>query len=156
MDKHSWVALPCAPGRIWAVPRACIGEILVLAGEPEHPPAQFQWRGTRVPVIDPTAGEGPGRSAGLVAVILGLRESPGGHWAVALRGDGLGIHDLGAGELEDDPGAIEEGAVAAFRVRGVLYQVPDLPALQRLAGTRGADPAAQGAHPEQRSELLAT
>lgn len=145
MDKHSWVALPCTPGRIWAVPRESIGEILTLAGEPAEPPAHIQWRGTRVPVIDPAAGEGAGQPAGLVAVILGLRESPGGHWAVALRGDGLGIHEVSADEMEDDAGAIEEGAVGAFRMNGVLYQVPDLPALQCRADKGGTVPAEQGA-----------
>jgi len=142
MDRNSWVALPCAPGRIWAVPRACVGEILTLAGEPAEPPTEVQWRGARVPVIDPNPGEG---SAGLVAIILGLRDTPGGHWAVALRGDGLGIQDLRGDEMEDEATAIEAGAVGAFRMRGVLYQVPDLPALQRLAGSGGAAAAGPGA-----------
>jgi len=147
MDRHSWVALPCAPGRIWAVPRECIGEILTLAAESAEPPAHVEWRGTRVPVIDPAEGEGAPRPTSLVAIILGLRDTPGGHWAVALRGDGLGIQDFRADEMEDEAIAAEAGAVGAFRMRGVLYQVPDLPALQRRAVNSGPRPAGQDARP---------
>ncbi len=145
MERHSWVALPCGPGRIWAVPRECVGEILTLATEPVELPDQVQWRGVPVPVIDPDPGEASAGPAALVAIILGLRDTPGGHWALALRGDGLGIQDIRAEEMEDEATAIEPGAVGAFRMRGVLYQVPDLPALQRRAGSGGADTLEQGA-----------
>ena len=142
-DKQSrWcVLIPCSSEQTWAVPQSCLAEIVTLKTEQERPPAKIRWRGVDVPVIDlGAAGETPwleGRTGtGLVAVVLGLKGGDCDYWGVAIRGHGLGIRDLVDAEIEDLPDELPEHASAAFRMQGVVYQVPDLPALQQTIPMR--------------------
>ncbi len=134
------VLLPCSSGRSWAVPQRCLGEIVTLSTTQDEPPAQIEWRGEAVPVIDFGAGDNvPWRDqrggSGLVAIILGQRGEACPYFGVAVRGGGLGVSHLVDSEIEDMPEAALDYATAAFRMNGNLYQVPDLLALQRAIGT---------------------
>ena len=149
------VLLPCSARRLWAVPQCCVGEIVTVPAIKDKPPAEISWRGERVPVVDfGDHGDPPWRDprgeAGLVAVILGLQGEPGDHWAVAVRGEGLGVSALTEDAVEDLPEAVLDYACAAFRLGNVVYQVPDLPAVQQ-AVVRGdiieRKPASVGAGP---------
>lgn len=130
------VLLSCAASRNWAVPQACLGEIVTLAAADDRPPGEIQWRGESVPVVDFGSGDAlPWRDArtgsGLVAVLLGRRGESYPYWGVAVRGAGLGAECLGEADIEDLPDAVQDYAIAAFRLRDVVYQVPDLVAIQR-------------------------
>lgn len=132
-DKPSrWcVLLPCSKREKWAVPQNCLAEIVTLPSDSEEPPEHFNWRGQEVSVLNLDRDcELPWRDVragtGLVAVMLGLK---GGAWeycGVALRGAGLGMKDLADEAIEDAPELAVEGAVSAFRMRGEIYQVPQL------------------------------
>jgi len=136
------ILLPCSATRLWAVPQACLGEIVTLAAADERPPPLLSWRGESIPVVD-FGGDGdpawrdPRTGSGLIAVILGLEGETCRYWGVALRGTGLGVARLGAAELEDLPDAVQEHALAAFRLRDTVYQVPDLLTIQRAIGEGG-------------------
>lgn len=110
-----------------------------MAADSDQPPAEIEWRGERVPVLEFGRDDGlPWRDArggtGLVAVVLGLRGEGCRYWGVAVRGEGLGVRSVDEGEIEDLPDAVLEHAIAAFRLGDVVYQVPDLPALQQSLG----------------------
>ncbi len=136
------VLLPCAPGRRWAVPQNCLAEIVTLPPASDHSvPAQLQWRGVDVPVIDfaddtDVPWRDDNNSSGLIAVILGVKGVGPSYWGVALRGDGLSVRQVNADECEDRPDLILEHSLAAFELDGQVYQVPDLPVLQSLAMTQ--------------------
>lgn len=136
------VLLPCSSTQCWAVPQRCLGEIVTVAADDDRPPAEIDWRGQVVPVMDFSgAEEEPWRDrrsgTGLVAVMLGHRGEPCRYWGVAVRGEGLGVTALEEDEMEDLPEAALEHATAAFRMGEVVYQIPDLLALQRSVGTGG-------------------
>lgn len=142
-DQQSrWcVFIPCSSGQSWAVPQGCLAEIVTLQTEAEQPPTTIQWRGEVVPVMDMGGpGDPPWRDertgTGLVAVVLGLEGEGCDYWGIAVRGHGLGVRELADGDIEDLPEAVEEHACAAFRLEGVVYQVPDLPALQQAIPSR--------------------
>jgi hypothetical protein len=133
----SLVLLPCAEGEAWAVPQVCLGEIVTVTDAGESPPEQISWRGREVPVMDRGAGQGahwrdaPGET-GLVAILLALDETSGEHWGVAVNGNGLAYAAIKGEDIEDCPDGVAENAVAAFRYRGTVYQVPDLLAWQKI------------------------
>lgn len=142
-DKQSrWcVLIPCSSEQTWAVPQSCLAEIVTLQTDDEQPPASIRWRGVDVPVKDLGAsGEAPWLEArtgtGLVAVVLGLKGGACDYWGVAVRGQGLGVRDIAEEEVEDWSGELPEHASAAFQMQGVVYQVPDLPALQQTIPMR--------------------
>ena len=138
MKERMCVLLPCAPNRRWAIPQDCLGEILTLAADGDEPPGGIRWRDVDIPVLDFGAdGEAPWVDAksgtGLVAVILGVSGPGYDYWGVALRGRGLAMRDLQESDCQDRPDAVQEHCLAAFELEGQTYQVPDLPAMQRLA-----------------------
>ncbi len=131
------VLLPCTGGESWAVPQVCLGEIVTITDAGESPPQQISWRGREVPVMARTADDdgrwrdAPGET-GLVAVLLALDEASGEHWGVAVNGEGLAFAAIQGEEIEDCPDDVAENAIAAFRYRGTIYQVPDLMAWQEI------------------------
>jgi chemotaxis signal transduction protein len=137
------VFLPCSGTQSWAVPQNCLAEVVSVPAAADHPPREIAWRGQTLPVLDPGCGQGlawrePRGGAGLVAVVLGLAGGECSYWGVAVRGAGLGVSRVDEAEIEELPEAAVGGALAAFRLRGVVYQVPDLPALQESLAPRGA------------------
>ena len=134
------VLLPCSAGQSWVVPQRCLGEIVTMAAAADQPPREINWRGELVPVVDfgsrdPTPWRDQRSGSGLIAVVLGQRGETCRYFGLAVRGDGLGFSDLSEDEIEDLPEAVQEYAVAAFRMHGNVYQVPDLLAVQRaIAG----------------------
>lgn len=140
------VLLPCSDRESWAVPQACLGEILTLPQAPEEPPASIAWRGIDIPVLDRGAArEGAWRDprgGALVAVFRGLKEEQGDCWAVAVRNRGLAVVDLVEDDIEEATDETQDNASAAFRYRGALYQVPNLRAWQRDMANNN-QPAAQ-------------
>lgn len=135
------VLLSCAERCNWAVPQACLGEIVTLSAADDHPPAEIRWRGESVPVLDfGSADRQPWRDArtgsGLVAVLLGRRGQGHPYWGVAVRGAGLGARRLAEADIEDVSDAVQDYAVAAFRLGEIVYQVPDLVAIQRDLAAR--------------------
>lgn len=136
--KRMCVLLPCGNGQRWAVPQACLAEILTLQEAEDSPPAQVSWRGSDLPVLD--LGDGgsepwlnPRTSSGLIAVILGVTGAGADHWALAVRGDGLAVRNVNEQDCQDRPEDEQDYALAAFELAGTLYQVPDLPSLQQRA-----------------------
>ncbi|MFV8818194.1 hypothetical protein [Haliea sp. E17] len=131
------VLLPVATGMRWAVPQNCLAELVTVPAADNRVPALVEWRGQSVPVLDlASAGAAewrdPKSQTGLVAVFLGLRERSPDYWAVALRGEGLGVRRIDFADcVETDNGS--EFALATFELDGELYGVPDLPALQAFA-----------------------
>ncbi len=141
-DKASrWcVFLPCSREEIWAIPQSCLAEIVTLPAAQESPPQQITWRGREVPVLDLGTGNDPAwreskGDTGLVAVILGLKGQGNDYWAVALRGDGLAVKNIAVERITDVPEQVSERSTSAFELHGVIYQVPDLPELQKQVGT---------------------
>ena len=138
MSERICVLLPCASNRRWAIPQNSLGEILTLAAKDDSVPSAVNWRGADIPVIDFGAdGKVPWRDpqsgTGLIVVILGV-DGPGyDYWGVAVRGRGLAMRDLQETDCHDKPDAVQEYSLAAFELEGQTYQVPDLPALQRVA-----------------------
>ena len=144
-DKSSLdcVLLPCGQNEAWAVPQRCLAEIVTIQDADEWPPDDINWRGEVIPVIDfGTDDELPWRdprgNSGLIAVMLGLKGASCRYWGIAVRGMGLGVTAIEGEQLEDLPEAVLEHATAAFRMNGVVYQVPDLPALQQQAIDQGS------------------
>ncbi len=142
--SNHYVLLTCSATEAWAVPQACLGEIVTVPGEQARPPEQIEWRGRDIPVLDRGAAvDGRWRDArgenGLVAVMLTLPDHPGESWGVALRSEGLAITTISPEEAEDEPEALGENARAAFRYRNVVYQVPDLRLWQEVIAQRGCD-----------------
>ena len=133
------VLLPCSAGRSWAVPQRCLGEIVTVPAAGDRPPEVISWRGENIPVVD----FGPQDSApwrdqrgdtGLVAIVLGQRDHACSYFGVAIRGDALGVSSLADADIEDVPEALLDYSMAAFRMNGGVYQVPDLLALQVALG----------------------
>lgn len=142
-DDRMCVLLPCGAGQRWALPQACLAEILTLQLDLDAPPAVVEWRGLQLPVLDFGAeGAEPWfdthSGTGLVAVLLGLAGADGASWALALRGEGLAVRRLLAEDCEDRPEEQRDYALAAFTLDEVTYQVPDLPALQARASAAAA------------------
>jgi len=142
MSSHSCVMLPCSSDRFWVVPQSCLGEIVTVPASEDQPPAAIEWRGENVPVVDfgregPLCWRDPRGASGLVAIILGQRDETYRYFGIALRGGGgaLGVGTLDDETVEDlPPDAVLDYSTAAFRMRGNIYQVPDLLALQRAIG----------------------
>ncbi|MEH6589343.1 MAG: hypothetical protein V7746_03745 [Halioglobus sp.] len=137
-EKNSrWcVFLPCSTEEIWAIPQNCLAEIVTFHDADNHPPQTFSWRGQEVPVMDlGSGGDTPWRDpvggTGLIAVILGLEGQKHAYWAIALRGEGLAVKNLAKETLTDTPENTREHSSSAFQIRDVVYQVPDLPELQK-------------------------
>lgn len=134
------VLLPCSSQRSWVVPQSCLGEIVTVTASGEHPPEFIHWRGEEVPVVDfgrqdTLPWRDPRGSTGLVAVLLGQRDEGCRYFGVAVRGGLLSVSTLDDNEIEDLPDAVQDYATAAFRMKGHVYQVPDLLALQRAIGS---------------------
>jgi chemotaxis signal transduction protein len=137
-SNHSrWcVFLPCSGEEIWAVPQNCLAEVVTVQAVGQAPPEQINWRGQEVPVLDlDESGETPWRDplseTGHIAVILGLEGQASDYWAVALRGEGLAAKNLSTREIKDQPDRVMDKCTSAFEYQDVLYQVPDLPELQK-------------------------
>jgi len=135
-NSSRWcVLLPCSKTESWAVPQNCLAEIVTVHGADERPPEDINWRGEAIPVLDFGRDDGScwrdTHGSALVAVILGLEGDACKYWGLAIRGDGLGTIDINEETLEDVPDAALEHASTAFRLRDTVYQVPDLPTLQR-------------------------
>jgi hypothetical protein len=129
------VFLPCAKDEIWVVPQNSLAEIVTVQDGGRNPPGHITWRGEDVPVLDlGESGEIPWRNpmseTGLIAVILGLKGTASGYWAVALRGEGLAVKNIANEKVQDVPEKIMVRSTAAFEINNIVYQVPDLPALQ--------------------------
>jgi len=121
---------------VWAIPQNCLAEIVTLQNAGVTPPDRISWRGEEVPVLDlggPPWRE-PGGDSGLVAVILGLKGQGNDYWAVALRGEGLAVKNIANEKIKDLPDRVTERSTSAFELHEVLYQVPDLPELQKQVG----------------------
>lgn len=147
------IVLPCSASRLWVLPQACLGEIVTVATTDELPPGEISWRGETVPVVDFGAGDDASwrdtlTGCGLIAILLGRDGENCRFWGVALRGAGLGVAMLGEGEIEDVPEAVQEYACAAFRLQEIIYQVPDLLAIQRAIG-QGVLITGEAAHGHQ-------
>lgn len=138
-NHQQCVALPCTEADLWAVPENSLAEIVALAAEHDRPPAELEWRGHRIPVLDLHAGDEHWGSrhggTGLIAVLHGLDSSAPLFWGVCLREHGLRVV-----ELPDQPDDAAEDAadyaLGAFRHNGDVFQVPDLLALQQQAAGR--------------------
>ncbi|MFK8047241.1 MAG: hypothetical protein AB8B81_02285 [Halioglobus sp.] len=133
------VFLPCSEQEVWAIPQNCLAEIVTLQNADTTPPAQITWRGKQVPVLDLGGPEDPSwcdasGESGLVAVILGLKGQGNDYWAVALRGEGLAVKNIANENIIDLPDRVTERSTSAFELHEVLYQVPDLPELQKHVG----------------------
>ena len=135
-NRHC-VLLPCSSKQHWAVPQNCLAEIVTLTvAEDESPPAQMEWRGQTVPVLDlDESDEAPWRESqgrtGLIAIFLGLEGEGLDYWGLALRGSGLGTANLLENEIEDYDVTNNELHSAAFKIADKVYQVPDLFVLQQ-------------------------
>lgn len=132
------VLMPLGDDLRWVVPQSCLAEILTLATDDVNPPQTVAWRGLDLPVVDAGARSGtPWRNVqggtGLVAVILGVGGEGSEYWGLALRGDGLSIRDVQEADCQDLPQSAREHSLAAFALDGLVYQVPDLPSIQRLS-----------------------
>ncbi len=136
----SWcVFLPCSREEIWAVPQNCLAEIVTLQGVNEVPPEQIRWRGREIAVLDlddsaTAAWKDPIGETGLIAVILGLKGQGNEYWAVALRGEGLAVRDISLEQIKDTPDKVLERSSSAFELGDIIYQVPDLPEMQKQVG----------------------
>ncbi len=131
--------LPCSAGEIWALPTSCLAEIVTLYDVDPLPPEWIKWRGQQVPVLDLDGNQSArwrdSRSgSGMVAVLLGIAGLDCHYLGVALRGAGLGLHEVPENEMEDCPDEIFARSVGAFRWRDTLYQIPDLLALLKEVG----------------------
>ena len=135
-QESRWCALmACSDTLYWAVPQNCLAEIVTMHTARTTPPERIRWRGESVPVLCFSEEQAGWRDeqagAGLLAILLGLRDEGCDYWAVAIRGDGLTVRNLAEEDLQEAPEELQEGSTAAFRLAGRVYQVPDLPAIQR-------------------------
>ena len=138
-DSRWCVFLPCSSEETWAIPQNCLAEIVTFTAVSATPPEQISWRGHTVPVLDlDDSGETPWRDphggAGLIAVILGLKDQGNEYWAVALRGEGVAVKNIASERIIDLPERVLERSTAAFEMHSMEYQVPDLPELQKQVG----------------------
>ncbi len=122
------VLLPCSSGETWLVPLNSIAEVLV-AGEARS--GYLSWRGCQLPVYPPPQ-PGAAATAGAYAVIRGLRELAGGHWAVSLQARTLAYRLLTEADLTEAVPGDDEAAtsLAVLELMGERCVVPDLGALQ--------------------------
>jgi len=139
----SCVLLSCSTLEHWALPQNCLAEILAPGAGGEAPDGGMIWRGREVPVLESGAGGViPWRrsrgAADLVAILIGRPWRGCDYFGVAVRAEGLAVVSLRAGDLTEAPGREVQHARAAFHLGGVLYQVPDLDALQRRASAAAA------------------
>jgi hypothetical protein len=136
-DDGQWcVLLPLSGSERWAVPQNALAEIVTLHTDSGEPPEELAWRGELVPVLDFGHDDGvPWRErvggTGLVAVFLGLERENCKYWGMAVRGTDLAVKQLLPDQVDDAPDEVVEHASAAFTLDGIIYQVPDLVALQR-------------------------
>lgn len=133
---HWCVFLPCSAKESWAIPQKCLAEIVTVPDAGAKPPAFIEWRGESVPVLDIDEDNSvpfrhPVSGTGLVAVILGLKGQGNQYWAIAVRGEGLGLKNLSTEQITEVPERAEKWSTAAFELNNVVYQVPDLPELQK-------------------------
>ena len=133
---HWCVFLPCSGEEVWAIPQSCLAEIVTIHDAGESPPQEIVWRGREVAVLDlGDEGKAPWRDptmdTGLVAVILGLKGQGSDYWAVALRGEGLALKNLADEQILDLPDKVSDRSTAAFEMRDAVFQVPDLPEMQK-------------------------
>ncbi|WP_157976726.1 hypothetical protein [Parahaliea mediterranea] len=117
------------------MPQSCLAEIVTLYNVADTPPATVNWRGQVVPLLDlDERGETRWRDVragtGLVAILLGVEGHGCPYFAVALRGQGLGLQQVPVQEMVDRPDEALPRSLGAFRWHNVTYQVPDLLALQ--------------------------
>ncbi len=125
------VLLPCSEDERWAVPQNCLAEIITYNGDDEQPPAQINWRGEIIPVLDlQQSGSTPWRGR-LIAVMLGLQGEGLDYWGLALRGEGLTAVNLQESAVQDLEQVTAQHSSASFRLGEQEYQVPDLLALQK-------------------------
>ena len=131
----SCVLIPCSKTEAWAVPQICLAEILTLQSSADEVPAEVEWRGVTVPVLDLGREDGSqwreSGGSGLIAIFLGLKGEGCEYWGVAVRGEGLAVEKVSPEDIEDAQEQVLPHATAAFHLRGVLYQVPDLDGLQK-------------------------
>jgi hypothetical protein len=137
-DARMCVLLPCGGDLRWAVPQSCLAEILTIASDDPGPPQSVVWRELEVPVVDIGADSGtpwrnPRSGTGLVVIVLGVNDEGSDYWGLALRGDGLSVRDVQEADCKDLPESLVEHSLAAFSLDGIVYQIPDLPAMQRLS-----------------------
>ena len=140
-DESRWcVFIPCSKTESWAVPQNCLAEVVTLHDAAQQPPEELSWRGLSVPVLDFGCDDGSlWRSqhggAGLIAIFLGLEGEGCDYWGIAVRGEGLAARRVAAPQVEDAPEAMRQHAIAAFKLQGMVYQVPDLALLQKKIAT---------------------
>jgi len=139
IDSRQCVVLPCTDQDLWAVPENSLAEIVTLSPACDTPPAELEWRGQPIPVLDLQVGCSDWGSrhggTGLIAVLHGLDSSGPAFWGVCLREHGLRVEHLPE-TVDDAADESADYALGAFRHGGQVYQVPDLVALQRQAAER--------------------
>ncbi len=132
---RSCVLIPCSQAETWAVPQICLAEIFTVQDAGDTPPEEVEWRGRNVRVLDLGREDGTSwqgnHGVGLVAIFLGLKGEECEYWGVAIRGDGLAVEKISAESVTDAPDDVLPHATAAFRMKEVLYQVPDLDSFQK-------------------------
>lgn len=143
------VLLPCSGELRWAVPQACLAEILTVSADGGEPPELVTWRGVDIPVLDlgsdgATPWQNIRSSTGLIAIVVGVRGVGVDFWGLALRGEDLSVRRVVEGDCEDIPEAVLDSSLAAFSLDGVVYQVPDLVAWQQAAGSAVSPAALSG------------
>ncbi|MFV0477006.1 MAG: hypothetical protein ACK5ME_04120 [Parahaliea sp.] len=135
---HNCLFLPCSATEIWALPTNCLAEIVTLYEVSDPPPEWIKWRGQQVPVLDLDSEQNTcwsdKRNSGLIAILLGMEGLGCEYLGVALRGKGLGLHQVVVEEVVDCPEEVQPHSVSAFRWRDTLYQVPDLAAVLKEVG----------------------
>ena len=83
-------------------------------------------------------------------MLLGQRDEGCRYFGVAVRGGLLSVSTLDDDEIEDLPDAVQDYATAAFRMKGHVYQVPDL---LRCSGQSGqARPLINSSPGEKRAD----
>lgn len=136
-DILRWcVLIPCSAHETWAVPQICLAEILTVHTDEETPPTEVEWRGRTLPVLDLGADDGSSwqgtrKGSALIAIFLGLEGEGFEYWGVAVRGETLSVEKVPHEDVKDAPEEAVAHATAAFHLKGALYQVPDLDALQK-------------------------
>ena len=125
------VLLPCSDSERWAVPQNCLAEIITYSGEDDQPPAQINWRGQVIPVLDLQQSDSHPWRGRLIAVVLGLQGEGVDDWGLALRGEGLTAVNRAQSAVEDLEQVTAEHSSASFLLGDQEYQVPDLLALQK-------------------------
>jgi hypothetical protein len=120
------VLLPCSNGETWAVPLNSVAEV-VVGGDWRS--ERLRWRGRELPCYPSGQAE---QNGGIYAVMVGLGDLAGDHWAVCLRNQALAYLPLAETDTIQLPGDTSPNAdiLAVFAVAGKTCVVPDLGALQ--------------------------